>query len=117
MNVELDCAIYIAAPNWDIVSHRLLHCIPEALLEGDVIHFPSLVVEWQRNDYEGTVESEDDFIGWPSVLDCQPTDSASLGEVVPVASEILGALWEVRIRAVAACDYEHLLPRKGGTIP
>ncbi len=116
VKVELDCAIYIATSNWEVVSQRMLRDIPEALLEGNSVHFSSLVVTWERNDFEGTVKSEDDFIGWPCLMDCQPTNSATLEEVVNVVSKIIEALWGAGIRAVAACDYEHLLPRKGGAV-
>ncbi len=114
--MELDCVIYVATSNWEIVRRRITRDTPEVLPEGDSIRFPSLTLEWIHNGYEGTVQAEDDFIGWPYVMDCQAASSASLEEVIEVVSGILGALWAGGIRAVAACDYEDLLPRKGGAI-
>ncbi|NEB10590.1 hypothetical protein G3I32_17330 [Streptomyces coelicoflavus] len=88
--------------------------MPEASVRVDAIHFPFTIAEWSHNDYEGTVKSDDDFIGWSSVLECEPTEGASLGEVVQTVSAVLRSLWSAGFRAVAACDYEELLPHKGG---
>ncbi|AZM77876.1 hypothetical protein D1J63_25320 [Streptomyces sp. KPB2] len=112
--MELECAIYVATRNWERVRIALLENPPEACVEENELRFPFTVAELGRNDYEGTVKSDDDFIGWPSVLEFEPIEGASLGEVAQTISEVLRSLWSAGFRAVAACDYEDLLPHNGG---
>jgi hypothetical protein len=57
-----------------------------------------------------TGEADDDFVHWPWQVEY---DAHGAGAVRTLAA-LLEALWSAGHWAVAACDYEHLLPHSGG---
>jgi hypothetical protein len=60
--------------------------------------------------FEAEPPDETDFTWWPFLLELDVSER----EGVPLVSAILRGLWAVGISAVAACSFEHLLPRSGG---
>jgi hypothetical protein len=54
------------------------------------------------------------FLGWPTLLEIEANDDTDRASVVAITSEVLKAMWDAGIPAVAACDYEDELPWSGG---
>lgn len=55
-----------------------------------------------------------DFLYYKYYLEIEPTEQASKDKYVLEISHLLIELWNVGFKAVAACDFEEWLPRKGG---
>jgi hypothetical protein len=109
------CTIYVRAQYREDLLTRVSDAIPGVTKDGTALRLSSMRASWIRNDYEGTAPGDENFIGWPSVLDCEPVGDPSLDEIVENVSSILRSLWSMEIRAVAACDYENELPFSGGS--
>ena len=60
--------------------------------------------------FEAEPADETDFTWWPYRLELDVSER----EGVPLISAILRGLWDADISAVAACTFEHRLPRSGG---
>ncbi|MFF7632397.1 hypothetical protein ACFZB9_04485 [Kitasatospora sp. NPDC008050] len=62
-----------------------------------------------------TGEPDDDFVNWPWQIEYEPESvPTAAGAAVRDMGALLEALWAAGHWAVAACDYEHLLPNSGG---
>ncbi|MEU6523938.1 hypothetical protein ABZ892_14220 [Streptomyces sp. NPDC046924] len=68
-------------------------------------------VEVRRNPDAGAAA---DFIGWPTVIEVETEPDTPGDSVVALVSGILTTLWESGVPAVAACDFEEMLPWRGG---
>jgi hypothetical protein len=64
-------------------------------------------------DVEKTVEYPDGFLYFEFIIDCESTDF-NKENFVEAISELLLSLWSKKVTAVAACDFEEILPLKGG---
>ncbi|MET9143400.1 MULTISPECIES: hypothetical protein [unclassified Streptomyces] len=111
---DLDCAVFVAVPYRDELWERVARAVPGAVRRDRTLHLPSLRADWGRNDHAGDGLPDDDFIGWPSVLVCEPVDDPPAAEVIDAVSRLLTAFWTLEVRAVASCDYERELPADGG---
>ena len=60
--------------------------------------------------FEAEPPDETDFTWWPYMLELDVSER----EGVPLVGAILRGLWDADISAVAACNFEHRLPRSGG---
>lgn len=63
----------------------------------------------------------DGFINFKFIVEVGFNSNSKIDMAIPVVSKLLKWLWEVKMPAVASCDYEDLLPKNGGykslTIP
>jgi hypothetical protein len=74
-----------------------------------------LAVDVRRNtDATEGVDSSDDFVYWPVLVEVDAEESVADRAVVETTSRILNTLWDAGHRAVAACDFEDELPWSGG---
>jgi hypothetical protein len=62
----------------------------------------------QRHDYS------DGFLYYPYYLDIEPSEEVLFSSYADVITKLLEYLWNKVYQAVAACDFEEELPRKGG---
>jgi hypothetical protein len=62
----------------------------------------------QRHDYP------DGFFYYPYYLDIEPSEEVLFSSYADVITKLLEYLWNKGYQAVAACDFEEDLPRKGG---
>jgi hypothetical protein len=62
----------------------------------------------QRHDYP------DGFLYYPYYLDIEPSEEVLFSSYADVITKLLEYLWNKGYQAVAACDFEEDLPRKGG---
>lgn len=60
--------------------------------------------------------SEDSFLYFPWYLDLEFSCELTEEDRVKHFADLLSAIWQLRIRAIAVSDLEHLLPARGGYI-
>ncbi|NJK65011.1 MAG: hypothetical protein HC921_21930 [Synechococcaceae cyanobacterium SM2_3_1] len=79
--------------------------------------------EWNRNvfPYENPDYSESKKINFPDgfmyfrlQISIEEIDSYDIGDCIEFASSVLTSLWSLQIPSVATCQFEDLLPLKGG---
>jgi hypothetical protein len=58
-----------------------------------------------------------DFVEWPYYLEIDATAEQTRPAQIAVIARLLIGLWEAGLGAVAACDFEDELPRRGGYNP
>ncbi len=58
----------------------------------------------------------DGFVYSPFFLETEPREGASEDPYIEAVGEVLESLWQMGASAVAACDFESRLPRKGGLV-
>jgi hypothetical protein len=126
MNTALDCKIYFAPPanvGWMEVSSQLA-----SVLKGTASRpssFAALVSvaagEFEirkNNDFDAAKATEDidGFLYFHGVLEFYYTPEASLADRIALIGRTLEWIWSNGWPAVAACDYEDRLPRRGADI-
>lgn len=103
----LDCSIYVDTNDWGAVK--------EIIGVGDenagVLVGPGMRAYVAHNDYEVGLTHGSDFLSWPTVLECEQTSGREA--FVSGVRHSLEALWGAGISAVAACEFEDLLPHSG----
>ena len=72
-----------------------------------------------RNDtYERqAINLPDGFLYYRYFLDIDPVQDVDEADYVASVATLLTQLWQSEYKAVAACDFEDRLPRKGGYNP
>jgi hypothetical protein len=65
-------------------------------------------------DEDRAADPHDGFLFYRYYLDIEPVEDADPGEYILSIAQLLEALWKSGAKAVAACDFEEELPRKGG---
>ena len=109
---SLYCKVYV---DTDMVQYDLEELIAIAL-EAKIDYLRSIVgsgydLEVRRNEDCGKA---DDFIGWQYYLDVGAVQGQFRQAQVTLVARLLNALWSRGMGAVAACDFEEELPRRGG---
>lgn len=61
-----------------------------------------------------SIEFPDGFLNFPFLIEVDFSDKCNGAMAIEEISRILTLLWNLNIPAVASCDYEHLLPNRGG---
>jgi hypothetical protein len=91
-----------------------------AELTGGVASRGGVDLPWGRiavDDDYGTFEvraaDPDDFLGWPTLLEIMPSDSARREDVVPAVAALMNALISRGMRVLAQCEYAEDLPGGG----
>jgi hypothetical protein len=115
MNDALFCSIH--------VDSSLLRNATAALVAevtGGVVARSGVDCPWGRiavDDDYGTFElraaDPDDFLGWPTLLEIMPSDSARREDVVPAVAALMSALIARGMRVLAQCEYAEDLPGGG----
>lgn len=59
-------------------------------------------------------QGDDEFLYYKYYFEIEPTEDTIDSSFILEISNLLTALWEAGYKAVAACNFEELLPRKGG---
>lgn len=81
-----------------------------------LIHSAVLEIFVNDNDFfdNAKIENSDDgFLYFPYFLDIEPQMDME-GVYIETIATLITRLWNHNIKAVAACDFEDLLPGKGG---
>lgn len=115
MNDALFCSIHV-----DSALARNAMAVLVAELTGGVVARGGVDCAWGRiavDDDYGTFElratDPDDFLGWPTLLEIMPSDSAGREDVVPVVASLMKALIARGMRVLAQCEYAEDLPGGG----
>lgn len=59
-------------------------------------------------------QGNDGFLYYKYYLEIEPTEDVGDRNYVLEISNLLTKLWDADFKAIASCDFEDLLPRKGG---
>lgn len=76
-----------------------------------------LIIELRKNNEFNVVKSKnpsDGFLFYKYYLEIEPFSQVVERDYIKSRADLLKKLWESKIGAIAACDFEHLLPRNGG---
>lgn len=114
---NLYCKIFI---DTDEEKENVLNSIKDIVsgaIERWTIISESMEIDLRRNeDYnkKETARKEDGFIYSRYYLDIEPKENIKQEEYIYRIAILLQNLWSIGYKAVAACDFENELPRKGG---
>jgi len=114
MNDALFCSIHV-----DSALPREAMASLVAELTGGVVARGGVDYAWGRiavDDDYGTFElraDPDDFLGWPTLLEVMPADSAGREDIVPAVAALMEALIARGMRVLAQSEYAEELPGRG----
>ena len=77
------------------------------------IQHPLMEVDIERNEDFHPLERYSDFLFFRYYLDIEPTPNTGESDYIDLIGAILVHLWQNKIPAVAACDFEDRLPNQG----
>ncbi|GAA4233864.1 hypothetical protein GCM10022254_37330 [Actinomadura meridiana] len=105
------------------INEERISVVQENLSRTLLVHFDSTAttviggveVEIRRNsDRASSGQTIGDFTFWPVFVEIEDEESGVTDSIVEITSRVIVGLWEVGIPVVVACDFEDLLPWKGG---
>ena len=115
MNDALFCSIHVDS---SLPREAMASLVAE--LTGGVVTRGGVDYAWGRiavdDDYgafELRAADPDDFLGWPTVLEVMPSDSAGRKDVVPPVASLMEALIARGMRVLAQSEYAEDLPGRG----
>lgn len=115
MNDELFCSICV-----DMSMPRDTMASLVAELTGGVIERRGVNCTWARitfdddyGDFDIRQKDPDDFLGWPTLLEIMPPDSAGKEEIVRGVTLLMNALLGRGLRVLAKGNYDEELPGGG----
>jgi hypothetical protein len=115
MNDALFCSIHVDS---SLPRDAMASLVAE--LTGGVVVRGGVDCTWGRiavDDDYGMFEirkaDPDDFLGWPTLLEIMPSDSACREEVVPAVTSLMNALIARGRRVLAKGEYAEDLPGGG----
>jgi len=117
MNAALFCEIFVDGP---VSCTALLELVANRLagrVDGSTVLSNFATIDVRRNghaDESRKADLRDGFIHFPYLLEIDPQPGATRASYVAMIATLLEELWQPGNRAVAACDFEDELPRKGG---
>jgi hypothetical protein len=117
MTEELDwCVVYVTGVESAEALAELVAASTAGIVDGSHVTAPGgIEIDATTNDsnpkFLAHPPDESDFTWWPYLLEI---DEVTERDGVPLVSAILRGLWSAGISAVAACSFEHRLPRSGG---
>ncbi len=116
-NQNLYCKILIST---DVSEDVLLKKVA-SITSGRIDQW-TVITEWSEidvvsnDDFNETKSGEvpDGFLFYPYYIDMEPGKDVFREKYISEVGSLLKGLWEQGWKAVAACDFEHELPEKGG---
>jgi hypothetical protein len=115
MNDVLFCSIYV---NCNLPRDAMESLVAE-LAVGIVAHsgvdcaWGHIALDDDYGTFEIRVADPDDFLGWPTLLEIMPSDSARREDVVPAVASLMKALIARGMRVLAKSEYAEDLPGGG----
>lgn len=108
--MDLYCTIFVDA---DFGSGPLYR-----LIQSDISYILDILDIYYNNndDYHASLKlrPEDGFLYYRWFLDIEPKPNITPEEYIAAVGSLLCVLWRAGCKAVAACDFEDELPRRGG---
>jgi hypothetical protein len=117
MPTNLYCKIYVNTHLTNSNFRRLIANILSGTVQRRTVYSKELIVDINKNEYfDDTMFSgnEDEFLFYQFYLDIQPSHPDDEKSYIAEVSRLLEELWRNAGKAVAACDFEDILPNKGG---
>jgi hypothetical protein len=113
---NLFCKIYILASLSKQALFEMLIELTEGHPVGGAIEMPWGIIDLLKNDEVDLtkISGSDGFLFFPYFLDIEVAPDVDREIYIKEIGSILVALWDKKVGAVAACDFETELPRKGG---
>ncbi len=114
---DLYCKLFI---DTDTDRESLINVLKETVNgknEDWTIESKYTVIDVKRNvafDMCKRNELPDGFLYFRYFLDIEPKENTMQDDYISIISNMLQSLWDLGYKAVAACDFEEDLPRKGG---
>jgi hypothetical protein len=117
-NFELFCKLYLDS---DYNRDEILMDIKE-IIGGEIGRFSSLANDncnldvLRNDDFQENRRNEhpDGFLFSRYLIELEPNENVSAETYITTVSRLLEGLWNRGYKAVASCDFEELLPNKGG---
>lgn len=100
-----------------LLTTELKKTLNEAIEDRFDIESPQGEISVRKNDAfneEMRKDEEDGFLYYRYLLEVEPEEELGKENATQFVSRILEYLWSQNYPAVASCDYEELLPNKGG---
>ncbi|HEY9691453.1 MAG TPA: hypothetical protein V6D15_04575 [Oculatellaceae cyanobacterium] len=113
---RLYCKLYI---DCDVNINELVGLIAKltsSRIEQWSISTPECEIDVRNNDDFDNKRSKfpDGFLYYRFYLDIERTEGTERGSYIECISRLLEYFWLLSYKAIAACDFEEELPRKGG---
>lgn len=122
----LFCEIFVETDRSKDGLEQLIAELLDAAVErhgfATTIVGPGYVLDVHRNERvfapaDPQARQVRDFVEWPYYLEIDATAEQTRQAQIAVIARLLIGLWEAGLGAVAACDFEDELPRRGGYNP
>ena len=109
------CAVYVTGVESADALAEVVAAATGGVADGPSVTTPGGVeIDVTHNSsnpaFEAEPPDETDFTWWPYIVQLEVSEP----EGVPLVTAILRSLWGADVSAVAACSFEHRLPRSGG---
>jgi hypothetical protein len=117
MNASLFCEIFVDGPASCAVLLELVANRLTGRVDGSSVLADLATIDIRRNghaDESRKADPRDGFIHFSYLLEIDAEPGAIRASYVAMIGTLLEELWQRGDRAVAACDFEDELPRKGG---
>ena len=116
---DLYCKIFV---NGAPASEDLLRLVARAVggtIDYNTLHAPGADIYVEGNDDDDALRARepDGFVFYPHYLDVTAVPSQTSSAQITLVATLLEAFWAAKLDAVAACDFEEELPRRGGYHP
>ena len=116
---DLYCKIYV---NGILAREDLLQLVSRAVsgpVEYDTVHAAGTDIYVGANDDDDALRARepDGFVYYPYYLDVIALPGQRRNDHIALVANLLWLLWAAKLDAVAACDFEEELPRRGGYHP
>ena len=115
MNDALFCSIHVDSSfARDAMASLIAELTGGVVAHGDVdLPWGQIAVDDDYGMLERRVADADDFLGWPTLLEVMPVDSARREDVVPAVASLMKALIAHGMRVLAKGEYAEDLPGGG----
>lgn len=110
-HTDLYCKVFVGRTT-ETGARTLLSALLGVGFSRGTARLGDLFVDVRRNKEH--VAGETDFLFWPVVVELDSEERAAGERLVETTAALLRALWSAGCPAVAACDFEDVLPWSGG---
>ncbi|RUT39510.1 1,4-dihydroxy-6-naphthoate synthase [Paenibacillus anaericanus] len=99
-----------------VLKDRISEFVKGAVSGSSILAEQAEIFIFNNGDFDEDKRNQgnDDFLHYKYYLEIEPTEDVNDSNYVLVISNLLTKLWDAGFKAVASCDFEDLLPKKGG---
>ena len=108
------CTVFVRAVDQEAVKAILVRLL-YGPFERRNLAPGNLIVSMLPNSYASDPpDLGDDFVVWSTMIELSTEDPGDGRRFVATNAQVISALWDADLPAVAACDFEDELPWNGG---